>query len=278
VTQSGVPLTTVPPAPENRPGRAVKVPDPTPSFWVAKLATTAFGEAFSDLVFFNDYIGQHRAILLGLAFLVVALIAQFSTKRYTPPVYWLTVTAVSIFGTMSADFLNQDLGMPLWASTAMLLGLQSVVFLVWYRTQRTLNVHSVNTPAREAFYWLTVIFTFALGTAAGDFASVTLGLGTLASTFVFLAVIALPALAYRKLGLNAVIAFWLSYTVTRPLGASFADWLGVPAPYGDGLGIGTAATSAIFGVVLLAVVTTLSIRHRSADPDRDVVELPVGRS
>jgi uncharacterized membrane-anchored protein len=240
----------------------VKVPAATPLFWAAKLATTAFGEAFSDFVFFNDYIGQHRAILMGLGLLLACLVAQFSTRRYTPWIYWLTVAAVSIFGTMSADFLNQDLGMPLWASTSALLVLQAGVFLTWYATQRTLNVHSVNTPVREAFYWLTVIFTFALGTAAGDFASVTLGLGTLASTFVFLVIILLPAVGYRFLRLSPVIAFWLAYTVTRPLGASFADWLGVPAPYGDGLQLGTSWMSLFFGLALIAVVAVLDHRHR----------------
>ncbi len=242
----------------------MKVPEITIAFWIAKLATTAFGEAFSDFIFFNDYIGQHVAILLGLGFLTLCLLAQFATRRYVPVVYWLTVTAVSIFGTMSADFLNKDLGMPLWASTVMLLGLQAVVFVVWFGTQRTLNVHSINTRLREAFYWLTVLFTFALGTAAGDFAADSLGLGTLVSTFVFLGVILIPAIGFKWLKLNEVIAFWFAYTITRPLGASFADFLGVPAPYGDGLQLGTGVTSLAFGVVLVAVVATLAVRHRRA--------------
>jgi uncharacterized membrane-anchored protein len=239
----------------------MKVPDATPSFWGAKLATTAFGEAFSDFVFFNDYIGQHPAILMGLGLLVVCLIAQFATKRYVPLVYWLTVTSVSIFGTMSADFLNQDLGMPLWASTVMLLVLQTAVFTAWYRSQRTLDVHSVDRPSREAFYWATVVFTFALGTAAGDFVSTTLGLGTLAATFVFLALILVPAIGWRFFRWNGVLAFWLAYTFTRPLGASFADWLGVPAPYGDGLQLGTGPMSLLFGAVLIVVVGLVAVRH-----------------
>jgi uncharacterized membrane-anchored protein len=244
--------------------RPQKVPNASPLFWAAKLATTAFGEAFSDFVFFNDAIGRNLAILMGLGFLVLCLVLQFSTRRYRPLVYWLTVTAVSIFGTMSADFLNQDLGMPLWASTLMLLVLQGGVFLTWYATQRTLDVHSVNTRTREAFYWLTVVFTFALGTAAGDFAATTLGLGTLASAAVFLVAILVPAVAWRWAGVNGVVAFWIAYSLTRPLGASIADWLGVPAPYGDGLQLGTGPMSAAFGVVLLAVVGALAARrHRS---------------
>ncbi len=242
----------------------MKVPEITIALWVAKLLTTAFGEAFSDFVFFNDYLGQHVAIVLGLVLLGVCLAVQLRTARYTPWVYWLAVTAVSIFGTMSADFLNKDLGMPLWASTVMLLGLQTAVFLAWYRTQRTLDVHSINSALRESFYWLTVILTFALGTAAGDFAADTLGLGTLASALVFLVVILVPAVGYRFFGLGEVLAFWLAYTITRPLGASVADWLAVPAPYGDGLQLGTGTMSLVLVVPLLAVVALLARRHRRA--------------
>jgi uncharacterized membrane-anchored protein len=247
--------------------RLMKVPEITVLFWIAKLLSTAFGEATSDYVFFNDYIGQHLAILLGLGFLLACLGLQFATKKYTPWVYWLSVTAVSIFGTMSADFLNKDLGLPLYASTLMLLVLQTSVFIAWWRNAGTLDVHSINSHTKELFYWLTVLFTFALGTAAGDFAAGTLGLGTLASTFVFLAVILVPGIGYKLFGLNEVLAFWLAYTITRPLGASVADWLAVPAPYGDGLQIGTGPISLIFGILLLAAVAALDVRHRSAKVD-----------
>lgn len=242
----------------------MKVPEITIIFWIAKLSTTAFGEAFSDYVFFNDYIGQHPAMLMGLAFLVVCLILQFSTKRYVPWVYWLAVTAVSIFGTMSADFLNKDLGMPLYASTLMLLGFQAAIFTAWYLAEKTLDVHSICTRRREIFYWLTVLCTFGLGTAAGDFAAVTLGLGTLASTFVFLAVILVPAAGFRWFKLNEVLAFWFAYTITRPLGASFGDWLAVPAPYGDGLQLGTGPISLVLGIVLAGVVALIDVRYRPA--------------
>jgi uncharacterized membrane-anchored protein len=242
----------------------MKVPEITIIFWIAKLSTTAFGEAFSDYIFFNDYIGQHPAMLMGLAFLAVCLILQFSTKRYVPWVYWLAVTAVSIFGTMSADFLNKDLGMPLYASTLMLLGFQAAIFIAWYLTEKTLDVHSIYTRRREIFYWLTVLCTFGLGTAAGDFAAVTLGLGTLASTFVFLAVILVPAAGFRWFKLNEVLAFWFAYTITRPLGASFGDWLAVPAPYGDGLQLGTGPISLVLGIVLVGVVALIDVRYRRA--------------
>jgi uncharacterized membrane-anchored protein len=250
----------------------MKVPEITIIFWIAKLLTTAFGEAFSDYVFFNDYLGQHVAILLGLALLVVCLIIQFRTTRYVPWVYWLAVTAVSIFGTMSADFLNKDLGMPLYASTLMLLAFQTAVFIAWYRAEKTLDVHSINTHLRELFYWLTVLFTFALGTAAGDFAADTLGLGTLASAFVFLAVILVPAVGYKRFGLNEVLAFWFAYTITRPLGASIADWLAVPAPYGDGLQLGTGPISLVVAVPLLVIIAVIDSRHRrSLTRNDDVV-------
>ena len=240
----------------------IKVPEITLIFWIAKLGTTAFGEAFSDYIFFNDYIGRTKAILMGLALLIVCFAIQFATRKYIPWIYWLAVTAVSIFGTMSADFLNKNLGMPLWASTLMLLVLQSTVFIAWYITEKTLDVHSITTHRRELFYWLTVLFTFALGTAAGDFAAGPLGLGTLASTFVFLAVILAPAVGYKWLRLNEVLAFWFAYTITRPLGASFADWLGVPAPYGDGLQIGTGPISLVSGITLLGVIAWIDFQHR----------------
>ena len=244
---------------------AMKVPEIALIFWIAKLCTTGFGESFSDYVFFNDYIGQHAAMLMGLGLLLVCLAVQFATTRYTPWVYWLAVTAVSIFGTMSADFLNKDLGMPLYASTLMLVAVQAAVFAAWYATQRTLDVHSINNRLRELFYWLTVLCTFALGTAAGDFAAVTLGLGTLASSFVFLGIILIPAAGYRWFRLDEVLAFWFAYTITRPLGASVADWLSVPAPYGDGLQLGTGPISLVLGILLAGVVGMIGSRHRRAD-------------
>jgi uncharacterized membrane-anchored protein len=247
----------------------MKVPEVTVIFWIAKLCTTMFGEAFSDYVFFNDYIGQHLAMVMGLGLLLVCLAVQVSRKHYVPGVYWLAVTAVSIFGTMSADFLNKDLGMPLWGSTAALLVLQAGVFTAWYKTQGTLDVHSVDNRLREAFYWLSVLFTFALGTAAGDFVADSLGLGTLEATFVFLAIIALPAVAYSRFGLNEILAFWFAYTITRPLGASVADWLGVPAPYGDGLQLGTGPISLVSGILLLGVVASIAARRKRSDLQHD---------
>jgi uncharacterized membrane-anchored protein len=178
---------------------------------------------------------------------------------------------------MSADFLNKNLGMPLWASTLMLLILQSTVFVAWYVTEKTLDIHSITTHRRELFYWLTVLLTFALGTAAGDFAAGPLGLGTLASTLVFLGVILVPAVGYKWLRLNAVLAFWFAYTITRPLGASFGDWLAVPAPFGDGLQLGTGPISLVAGIVLLGIIAAIDFQHRRTSvPEQETVVVTSG--
>jgi uncharacterized membrane-anchored protein len=251
----------------------VKVPEITLLFWIAKLCTTCFGEAFSDYVFFNDYIGRNLAILMGLALILVCYAWQIATKKYIPLIYWLAVTAVAIFGTMSADYLNKNLGMSLWESTLLLLILQGVIFYAWWRTEGTLDVHSITTTRREIFYWLTVYLTFSLGTAAGDFVSGTLGFGTLDSTLIFLGVILVPLIGWKYLHLNSVFAFWFAYTITRPLGASFGDYLAVPAPYGDGLQIGTGPISLYSGIVLLAVIGLIAYLHyrqRQAQPTEEV--------
>ena len=191
----------------------VKVPEVVLLFWIAKLCTTCFGEAFSDYVFFNDYLGRTAAILMGLALILICYTIQIAATKYIPLIYWLAVTAVAIFGTMSADFLNKNLGMSLWESTVLLLVLQAAVFYAWWKTEGTLDVHSITTTRREIFYWLTVYLTFSLGTAAGDFVSGTLGFGTLDSTLIFLGIILVPLIGWKYLHLNSVLAFWLAYTL-----------------------------------------------------------------
>ena len=241
---------------------ALKVPQITIIFWIAKLLTTAFGEAFSDYIFFGHFFSKHVTILIGLGVLLTFLIIQLTTKKYIPWLYWLTVTAVAVFGTMAADCISDDFKMSFYQSTLMFLGLQAVVFIVWFATEKTLNIHSIYTRRREAFYWLTVLFTFMLGTAAGDFTANTLHLGTLASTFIFLVIILIPAIGLKWLKFNEVFAFWFAYTITRPLGASFADWLGTPAPYGDGLKIGTGTVSLALGVLIFAIFIFIDYKHR----------------
>src|SRR6266568_5974077 len=248
----------------------VKVPEITLLFWIAKLGTTCFGEAFSDYVFFNDYIGRVAAICMGGALILIAYGIQMWTKKYIPLAYWFAVTAVAIFGTMSSDFLIKDLNWTLWQDTLVWLALQATVFTVWYVTEKTLSVHSITTPRREVFYWLTVYMTFALGTAAGDYvANPPLAFGTLNSTLFFLGLILIPLVGWKFLKLNAVIAFWLAYTITRPLGASLGDYLAVPAPFGDGLQIGTGPISLYSGIVLAAIISLVAClyyRQRAKSP------------
>ncbi|MGH3245400.1 MAG: COG4705 family protein [Trebonia sp.] len=239
----------------------VKVPEITLLFWIAKLCTTCFGESFSDYVFFNDYIGRTAAILMGLALILVCYGIQLAMKKYIPLIYWLAVTAVAIFGTMSADFLNKNLGMALWESTVLLLALQAAVFYAWWKTEGTLSVHSIASTRREVFYWLTVYLTFSLGTAAGDYVAGPLALGTLDSTLLFLGAMIVPLVGWKWLRFSPVFSFWLAYTITRPLGASFGDYLAVPAPYGDGLQIGTGPISLYSGIVLLAVIAALAVTY-----------------
>jgi uncharacterized membrane-anchored protein len=253
----------------------VKVPEITLLFWIAKLGTTCFGEAFSDYVFFNDYIGRTAAILMGLALILVCYAIQIATKKYIPLIYWIAVTAVAIFGTMSADFLNKNLGMSLTESTILLLALQAAVFFAWWRTEGTLDVHSITTTRREIFYWLTVYLTFSLGTAAGDFVSGTLAFGTLDSTLIFLGIILVPLIGWRYFHLNAVFSFWLAYTITRPLGASFGDYLAVPAPYGDGLQIGTGPISLYSGIALLGLIGLVVFLYYRRQKAQSAQEVPV---
>jgi uncharacterized membrane-anchored protein len=253
----------------------VKVPEITLLFWIAKLGTTCFGEAFSDYVFFNDYIGRTAAILMGLALILVCYAIQIATKKYIPLIYWIAVTAVAIFGTMSADFLNKNLGMSLTESTILLLVLQAAVFFAWWRTEGTLDVHSITTTRREIFYWLTVYLTFSLGTAAGDFVSGTLAFGTLDSTLIFLGLILVPLIGWRYFHLNAVFSFWLAYTITRPLGASFGDYLAVPAPYGDGLQIGTGPISLYSGIALLGLIGLVVLLYYRRQKTQSAEEVSV---
>jgi uncharacterized membrane-anchored protein len=244
-------------------------------FWIAKLCTTCFGEAFSDFIFFNDGIGRDRAIAMGGVLILIAYGIQLYTKKYIPLVYWFAVTAVAIFGTMSSDFLIKDLNWSLWQDTLVWLVLQATVFAVWYATEHTLSVHSITTLRREVFYWITVYMTFALGTAAGDYVAGPLAIGTFRSTLIFLAAIAVPLVGWKFFKLNAVIAFWLAYTITRPLGASLGDWLAVPAPYGDGLQIGTGPISLYSGIVLLVVIGLVAYLYYRKTQAKQAEEVPV---
>jgi uncharacterized membrane-anchored protein len=232
-----------------------KVPQITVYFWVVKLLTTAIGESTSDYLVhrFNPYF----AVFGGFAVFVVAMSIQFALSRYSVWAYWFAVAMVAVFGTMSADVLHVEFGVPYVVSTVFFGFALVVVFTVWYRSEGTLSIHSINTRRRECFYWAAVLATFAMGTAAGDLAAYTANLGFLAAGILFAVVFALPGLAYGFLNANPIFTFWFAYVMTRPLGASFADWLG-KARSARGLGIGDGPVSAVLAILIVAVVTYLA--------------------
>jgi len=235
-----------------------KVPEITIFFWIVKLLTTAMGEATSDFLVFK--INPYLAVTLGGIGLVLTLLLQFSVKRYIAWVYWLAVVMVAVFGTMAADGLHIQLGVPYIVSTTFFAIVLAVVLIAWYKSEGTLSIHSINTRRREMFYWATVLATFALGTAAGDLTATTVGLGYFTSGLVFSALIVLPAIAYWIFGLNEILAFWVAYILTRPIGASFADWLSKSRSIG-GLGLGDGHVSLGFSVFIILFVVYLSISH-----------------
>jgi len=235
-----------------------KVPEVTVYFWIIKLLTTGMGETTSD--YLVHQLDPLIAVALGGLGLAAALVLQFSVRRYVAWIYWVAVVMVAIFGTMAADALHIGLGIPYLVSTAFFAVALAVIFVAWYAREKTLSIHSIDTRPRELFYWATVMATFALGTAAGDMTAITLGLGYFSSGVLFAVVIAVPALAYRLWGLNAILAFWFAYIVTRPLGASFADWLG-RSPHLGGLGLGTGPVSLGLALVIGVFVGYLTVTH-----------------
>lgn len=232
---------------------SIKVPEVTLMFWTIKILTTGMGEALSDdLVQRFD---PKLAVLGGAALLAVIVLAQLRARAYIPWLYWLAVSMVSVFGTMFADVLHVRFGISLPVSTGGFAALLAVLFAVWYKVEGTLSIHSVTSGRREWFYWAVVLITFALGTAAGDLTAKTFGMGYLGSGVMFVAIIAVPGLAWWKFGLAEVTAFWAAYVVTRPLGASFADWAAV-GPKRGGLDFGFLPVS----LVLIAVIVVLVAR------------------
>ncbi len=232
-----------------------KVPEITAFFWIVKALTTGMGESTSDFLV-HKLVPEIAVVLGGIAF-VIALYLQFSSDRYVPWRYWLAVAMVGVFGTMCADVLHVGLGVPYIVSTIFYAIVLAVVFRTWYRTEGTLSIHSITTERREVFYWAAVLATFALGTAAGDLTAVTFGLGFFGSGLMFAAIIAIPAIGYWRFGMNSILAFWFAYVVTRPLGASFADWLAVSSERG-GLAIGTGLVSFVLAAMIAMFVAYLS--------------------
>lgn len=245
-----------------------KVPEIiTVYFWIIKLLTTAMGEATSDFLVYN--INPYVAVVLGFIGFVIALILQFAVKRYVPWVYWLMVVMVSIFGTMAADVTHIVFGVPYYLSTACFMIVLAFVFVFWHRVEKTLSIHSIYTTRREMFYWAAVLATFALGTATGDMTAMTLNLGYFGSGVMFAIVFAIPGLCYWLFRLNAIFAFWFAYVVTRPLGASFADWFGKSKDVG-GLGYGSAPVSIILTVFIVGFVAYLTVTRKDVQRTFDM--------
>ena len=234
---------------------AAKVPEITAVFWVLKILTTGMGEAASD------YLGNTALVLggvIGVGGFALALWLQLRSPAYSAPTYWFAVGMVAVFGTIVADVLHVATGLSYWVTSALYALAVVALFTLWYGSEGTLSIHSIVTPRRERFYWATVLATFALGTAVGDLTGLTLHLGFLASGLLFLAVIAVPLVAWRA-GLNEVIAFWVAYVLTRPLGASFADWLAKEHSVGGGLGYGDGTITLVSLVLIAALVAYVAL-------------------
>jgi uncharacterized membrane-anchored protein len=254
---------------------AAKVPEVLFVFWVVKILTTAGGEATSDyLKIYGNFAGGG----IELAFFVVGLVLQFGSRRYRAFSYWFLAYAIATIGTGVADFLHLDVHIPYAGTTLLWAAILAVIFWVWQRSEGTLSIHSITTQRREAFYWATVFATFALGTALGDYTAFSLNLGYLPSGIFFGVVILLPALAWWKLRLNGIAAFWMAYVVTRPLGASIADYISKPANI-SGIGFGDGATAIVFAVAVAVLVGYLAVARPDIQPEllSDGDGAPVGR-
>lgn len=250
------PLSTTDPV---SPARALlnRVPEVTIFFWTIKVLGTTIGETAADFLNVNLNLGLTVTSVVMGALLAVALAFQFKAKRYVPGIYWAAVVLISVFGTLVTDNLTDSLGVPLEVSTLVFSVLLAATFGAWYLKERTLSMHSIVTARRESFYWLTILFTFALGTASGDLMAEGLGLGYFTTGVIVAAAIAVFAILWR-LGMNGVLAFWAIYILTRPLGASIGDFLTQPHKYG-GLGLGATATSALFILAIIGAVLYLSV-------------------
>lgn len=238
-----------------------KVPLVTLSFWFIKIMATTVGETSADLLNVNLHLGLSKTSYLMVALLVAALAAQLRKRRYVPWIYWLSVVLISVVGTLLTDNLTDGLGVPLQLSTGVFAVALGATFVAWYGSERTLSIHSIVTRRRELFYWAAILFTFALGTAAGDLAAETLQLGYLVSALIFGAGIGAVTAGYFYFNLPAIPAFWLAYILTRPFGASIGDLLSQPTANG-GLGLGTVATSVVFLAVIGGLIGRMTVLRR----------------
>lgn len=233
------------------------MPQVTIFFWIIKIMATTVGETAADFLNFNLFWGLTNTTLVMSGLLIAALYFQMSASKYVPALYWLAVVLISVVGTLITDNLVDNLGVSLEATTIVFSVLLILTFGVWYASEKTLSIHSITSRKREMFYWLTILFTFALGTAAGDLVAESLNWGYLLSAIIFAALIGVITLTYYRFKLNAVTAFWLAYILTRPLGASLGDYLSQDRSEG-GLELGTTGTSIIFIAIILGLVIYLT--------------------
>jgi uncharacterized membrane-anchored protein len=243
-----------------------KVPEVTFYFWVIKIMCTTIGETAADYLNADLGFGLSNTTWVTGTLLAVLLALQLRLRRYVPAAYWSVVVVISVFGTLITDNMTDRYNVPLALSTAVFTVVLALVFALWYSVERTLSIHTIVTSRREGYYWLTILFTFALGTAAGDLAAEKLSLGYGVSTALFGAAIAIVAAGFYTKRLGPVLAFWLAYILTRPLGASIGDWLSQSNPKYGGLGLGTTGTSYIFLGCILALVAYLTITKRDQTP------------
>ena len=255
-----------------------KVPEITIWFWIIKILCTTVGESFADFINVALGVGLVETAIIFTAVTAVVLAVQMRLRRYLPGAYWLTVVVMSITGTLYTDLLTDQAGVPLWLSAGVFSAVLAVVFAIWFTKERTLSIHSIVSMPREAFYWLAVLVTFALGTALGDWTLELTGWGPGISILLPLVLIGIITALWR-FGASPVLAFWIAYILTRPLGANIGDWLGLTTGQG-GLGLGTLTTSIIFLAAILGTVVYLSISKADVvegASDKTMTAAPTGR-
>jgi uncharacterized membrane-anchored protein len=240
-----------------------KVPEVTIYFWIIKVLATTVGETAADFLNDNLNFGLTNTTYIMGALLLIVLVFQFRARKYVPGIYWLAVVLISVVGTLITDNLTDNFGVALETTTIVFAIALAVTFAAWYASEKTLSIHTIFTTRREGFYWLAILFTFALGTAAGDLAAERLSLGYWVSAVIFGGMIAVVAVAHLGFKLNAVLAFWIAYILTRPLGASLGDFLSQTRSDG-GLGLGTTGTSVLFLAAILSLVAYLTVTRRDA--------------
>ncbi len=248
-----------------------KVPEVTLYFWIVKILCTTVGETAADFLNTNLNLGLTGTTVVMGTLLLITLFFQFRSRKYIPGIYWLAVVLISIVGTLITDNLTDNFGVSLITTTIIFGVILAIVFAAWHKVEKTLSIHTINHMRREGFYWLTILFTFALGTAAGDLTAERFNLGYLVSAVIFGALIAAVAVAHLRFKLNAVLAFWIAYILTRPLGASIGDYLS-QSPDNGGLGLGTVVTSGLFlGTILITVIYLTVTKKDLVAPDPEAL-------